>query len=198
MKKLSILISIIVLSCGSGGESPKDRVQTISKSVLMVIAPTDFQDDEFRTPYDSLTKAGVDVTVASTDTTPAKGMFGMVVKPDVMLEQVRVDDYDALVVVGGSGCEILWDNGVLHEIVRHFDSQDKLIAAICLAPITLGRAGILVDKIVTAHPAVRDEIGKCCMRCTEAQIEISGNIITCSGPKSSASFASAILNALSK
>ena len=162
--------------------------------MLIVIAHEDFRDEEFKEPYDLFMKSGIEVVVASTDTAPAKGMLGMTVKPDITLEQVNTDDFDGLVVVGGSGCEQLWDNEMLHNIVRRFNTDNKMIAAICLAPVILGRAGVLEGKVVTAYPTARDEVGKCCAQCTDADIEVSGNVITCSGPKAAADFATAILS----
>ena len=202
-KKFLIFAALLVLSCGSGGElSRTEEVhvkETVgAKIVLMVIAPKDFQDEEFKAPYDSLTKSGIRVVIASTDTTPAEGMFGMIVTPDIVLEDASADEYDAVVVVGGSGCEMLWDNATLRELVQDFNSQNKTIGAMCIAPVVLGRAGILVDKIVTAYPAVRDEIGRCCVRCTDADVEISGNVITCSGPKAAPDFARAILTVVNQ
>lgn len=193
-----VLFCISILSCGSGGESSNklEQEQAVSKAALMVVAPENFHDDEFSVTYDSLTQYDTRITIASTDTVPVTGMFGTVIKPDISLENLDTDDYDALIIIGGSGCEHLWDNETLHAIVRDFDSGEKLIAAICIAPMVLGRAGILVDKIVTAYPAVRDDIGKCCIRCTEADVEISGNVITCSQPSAAAGFAGAIISVL--
>jgi PfpI family intracellular protease len=198
MKGLLFIASILILSCGSGGESPTAREQevTTSKTAIIVIAQKDFHDDEFSITYDSLKKHNVNIKVASTDTTPATGMFGTLVNPDLTLDDLNADEFDALIVIGGKGCEQLWDNEILHGIVRDFDSRQKLIAAICTAPMVLGRAGILTDKIVTAYPAVRDEIGKCCKSCTDADVEISDNVVTCSEPKASASFAATIITIL--
>lgn len=201
---MRIILSVVVLlflCCGGGPGKPNEAAgseknATIAESILMVIAPNNFRDEEFKTPYDLFTKSGVKVVVASTATTPARGMNGMVVKPDVTLEEVKTDDFDGLVVVGGSGCEQLWDNVTLHTIVQSFNEQSKMVAAICLAPVVLARAGILEDKIVTAYPSVRDDIGKSCARCTDSDIEVSGNVITCSGPAAAPDFAEAILDML--
>ncbi|UCD05945.1 MAG: DJ-1/PfpI family protein [candidate division WOR-3 bacterium] len=194
MKNLLLLAFTLILSCGTGGEPSKAAEQ--KKSALIVIAPEDFRDDEFSVTYDSLKRHEVKITVASIDTTPATGMFGRVVKPDIALDKSNVDEFDALIIIGGKGCEQLWNNEILHTIVKEFDSQKKLIGAICIAPMVLGRAGILTDKIVTAYPAIRDEIGKCCRTCTDADVEISDNVVTCSRPEASASFAATIITIL--
>ncbi len=55
----------------------------MDKKVLMIIAHENFRDEELLTPKQIFEKNGIKVTIASTDTTPAKGMLGAVVKPDV-------------------------------------------------------------------------------------------------------------------
>jgi protease I len=203
MKRILSLGILLLIACGSGGEKQEEKAQeqtaTIATSVLMVIAHHDFNDDEFKASYDLFTKSGITVVVASTDvTTAAKGMAGMTVIPDITLQDVNPEDYDGLVVVGGDGCKTLWDNETLQQIVRDFNAATKTIAAICLAPMVFANAGILEDKIVTAHPSVRDEIGKCCAKCTDSEIEVSGNVITCSEPKAAANFAQTVLRVMNQ
>jgi len=201
MKKVLVLAFLLCLYCGGGEQTqaPTDtEMPQITKSVLMIIAPKDFRDEEFKEPYDLFTKSGIKVTIASTDMQPAQGMLGMTVKPDIILEQVIPDSFDVLVVVGGTGCETLWDNTVLHKIVQHFNDEKKTIAAICIAPVVLAHAGILKDTKATAYPAVKDEIGLCGATYTGTDVEVCGNIITCSGPTAAKDFAETILNTLSQ
>lgn len=203
MKKMLVVGILLAICCGGGGEKPTEissqpQEVTIAKSILMVIAPKDFRDEEFKEPYDLFTRSGIEVVIASTDTTPAKGMLGMIVIPDIVFEKVNTDEFDALVVVGGTGCAQLWDNEILHKIVQKFNAQGKTVAAICIAPMVLARAGVLVDRIVTAHASVRDAIGKLCARCTDSNIEVSGNVITCSGPNAAPDFAKSIMDMLGK
>lgn len=199
MKKVLVLAFLMCLYCGGGEQSQaptESEAPQIAKSVMMVIAPKDFRDEEFKEPYDLFTKSGMNVIVASTDTTPAQGMLGMSVKPDIILEQAIPDSYDVLVVVGGSGCRVLWDNTTLHKIVRHFNDEKKTIAAICIAPVVLAQAGILKDVKVTAYPTVKDDIAQCGATYTGADVEVCGNIITCSGPSVAKEFAETILSTL--
>ncbi len=194
----SFLFLVLLLSVACGGSQQSEIPQKVARSVLIVIAPKDFRDEEFKEPYDLFTKSGIKVTVASTDTIEARGMLGMVVKPDITLEQVQPDSFDALVVVGGTGCELLWDNAKLHQIVQKFHGAKKTIAAICIAPVVLGRAGVLQHVNVTAYPTVKDDIGKCGAQYTGHDVEVSGNIITCSGPQAAKDFATTILTTVSK
>lgn len=200
MKRILVLAILLTICCGGGEEqtqvvSPEKPTQ-IDKSVLMVIAPKDFRDEEFKEPYDLFTNSGIKVIVASTDTVPAKGMLGMTVTPDILLDQVIPDSFDALVIVGGTGCKILWDNTTLHKIVQNFNDTRKTIAAICIAPVVLARAGILKDIKATVYPTAKDNIEKYDADYTDADVEVSGNIITGSNPKASKDFATTILNTL--
>ena len=200
MKKFLCIIVLLVLGCGGGGDTASERVpqrediETLAQTILFVIASIDFQDEEFNTPYSLFKKSGFKVVVASTDTTPAKGRLGTIVKPDMTLEQVNAEEFDGLVVVGGAGCVQLWDDATLHTIVRHFNAESKPIAASCLAPVVLARAEILKDRMVTAHPSVQDDIGKSCAGCTDADVAVSGNVITCSRPEAISDFAEAIMD----
>lgn len=200
MKRILVLAILLTICCGGGEEqtqvvSPKKPIQ-IDKSVLMVIAPKDFRDEEFKEPYDLFTDSGIKVIVASTDTVPAKGMLGMTVTPDILLDQVIPDSFDALIIIGGTGCQVLWDNTTLHKIVQNFNDTKKTIAAICIAPVVLARAGILKNIKATVYPTSKNDIEKCGASYTGSDVEISGNIITGSNPKASTDFATTILDAL--
>lgn len=202
MKRL-LVIPFIFLCCGGGDQRPLPSTTTtkesrISKSVLIVIAPKDFRDEEFKEPYELLTNSGIKVVVASTDTSPSKGMLGMVVKPQTLLEAVEPESFDAIVVIGGTGCQVLWNNETLHKIIKKFDEKKKTIGAICIAPVVLARAGILKDKKATVYPGVAEEIIPLCANYTTAELQVSEHVITASGPKAAKDFAKAILEAISK
>ena len=195
---LTVLLFLFCRGQESKTETPAQVIPQSTKSVLMVIAPKDFRDEEFKEPYDLLTKSGIKVVIASTDTMPTKGMLGMVVNPQITLDQVNSESFDALVIVGGAGCQTLWDNATLHGIVQNFNANDKTIAAICIAPVVLARAGILREVKATVFPSVQDEITSCGAKYTGAKVEVDRNIITGSGPEAAKDFAVAISNSIKK
>jgi len=73
-------------------------------------------------------------------------------------EQVRPEDYDALVIPGGRAPEYLRLNEQVLNIVRHFADKNKPIAAICHGIQILAAAGILEGRSCTAYPAVAPEV----------------------------------------
>ncbi len=194
-----IFLALIGISCGQKKQEPQtakpiEEKLITPRSILMVIAPRDFRDEEFKLPFEYLRSLGHKITVAATDTTKAIGMLGLEVKPDLRIEGVDTLLYDAMILVGGTGSVIYWDNQTVHQLVRHFARPPKVLAAICLAPVTLARAGVLKDKEATVYKdrATIEEFKKGGAKYLEKNVVISGNIITASGPHAAESFAKAI------
>src|ERR1700681_1454544 len=73
-------------------------------------------------------------------------------------DQVKAEDYDALVLPGGRAPEYIRLNPRVLEIVRYFDKAKKPIAAICHAAQILTAAGILKGRKCSAYPAVGPDV----------------------------------------
>jgi len=73
-------------------------------------------------------------------------------------DEVKAEDYDALVVPGGRAPEYLRLNPKVLEIVRHFASKNKPIAALCHGAQILATAGVLQGKKCSCYPAVGPEV----------------------------------------
>lgn len=166
--------------------------------VLMVIAPRDFRDEEYARPREILESAGYAVTVASRSRETARGMLGMRVQPDLLLSGARAADYDAVVFVGGSGAQTYWDDPEAHRLAREAAEGGKVVAAICIAPVILARAGVLEGKQATVFdpPSLCAELTAHGATCTGASVQRDGRIVTASGPQAAEDFARSILAAL--
>ena len=124
------------------------------KKILMVIAQENFQDKELIKPKAVFEGAGASVFVAAPRKETAKGMLGGEVQPDFAISDVNASEFDAVVVVGGSGSpKYLWDDTQLRNLVRDAYEDGKVVAAICLSPVVLARAGILKGKEATVFPS---------------------------------------------
>jgi protease I len=73
-------------------------------------------------------------------------------------DDIREDDYDALVVPGGRAPEYIRLNPRVLDIVRHFEQSGKPIAAICHGLQVLTAAGVVRGKEVTGYPACAPEV----------------------------------------
>lgn len=120
--------------------------------VLLVIAHENFRDEEYFKPKEILEKAGHIVVTASTTRAICKGMLGKTVKPDILISDAIADNFAALVIVGGSGSQKLWDVSELQELIHEFYDLNKPIAAICLATVALFKSGLMQGKNATGWP----------------------------------------------
>ena len=73
-------------------------------------------------------------------------------------DEVKAEDYDALVIPGGRAPEYIRLNENVLDIVRHFAQTNKPIAAICHGPQVLAAAGVLTGVSCTAYPAVGPDV----------------------------------------
>jgi protease I len=71
---------------------------------------------------------------------------------------VNVEDYDGLVIAGGRAPEYLRLNKKVLEIVQHFFTTNKPVAAICHGIQILTAAGVVKGRKLTAYPAVGPEV----------------------------------------
>jgi protease I len=167
-------------------------------TILLIVAPEDFRDEEYFEPRDVFEAAGYTVVVASLTLDAASGMLGGQVVPDLLLADVDVAAYDAVVFVGGPGSAVYFDDPQAHRLAQSAVEQDKVLAAICIAPIALARAGVLEGKLATlSRPddqCVELEAGGA--TCTSGPIERDGRIVTATGPEVSTEFAEVVVQAL--
>ena len=98
-------------------------------------------------------------------------------------ENIKADDYDALVIPGGRAPEYLRLNPAVIACVQHFAKASKPIAAICHGPQLLTAANVIKGKTCTAYPAVKPDIDAagstwCEVNATASNACADGNIVT--------------------
>jgi len=113
------------------------------KKIVMIIAHVNFRDEELSVPKSIFEESGAIVHVASTSLEPAKGKLGMTLIPDMLVEDIRVENYDAVVFVGGTGASCYFNSKTAHDIAKSAYLKNKLICAICAGPVILANAGTL-------------------------------------------------------
>lgn len=166
------------------------------KKVVMIIAQKNFRDEELLTPKQILESEGAEVTVASSSLGTIVGMLGAKVKADILVSEINVADYDAVIFVGGTGASEYWDNATAHKIAQEAVEQGKVLGAICIAPVTLAKAGVLQGKKATVWQSEKGKLTSAGCNYTGASVEVDGNIITADGPSSAEEFGKAIAKAL--
>ncbi len=169
------------------------------KKVVMIIAKQDFRDEELLEPKKVLEDNGIIVKIASTVLGEVKGVLGAQVKTDLLVRDIRVSDFDALVFVGGAGAAQYWDDLLAHKLVQDtLKDPNKILAAICIAPVTLAKAGVLKDRKATVWPSESEQLKSMGANYTGNDVEKDGNVITASGPSVAKRFGEEIVKALKK
>jgi protease I len=166
------------------------------KTVLMVIAPEEFQDKEYEIPYKVLEENGIEVITASKNAGICHSSLGKDIEADLGIDEVGVGEFDAIVLVGGSGARVYLEDEILHDIIRGFEEEDKIVAAICIAPAILAKSGVLEGKNATVFPKHAHYLEENGANYTKKNVEIDGNIITANGPQAAKEFGEAISNKL--
>jgi len=167
--------------------------------VLMVIAEKDFRDEEFAVPNELIRSAGHSVTVASSGPGVAQGRLGMRVNPDTVISAVDPSAYDAVVIAGGSGCQTyLWSNKSLQEAVRRVYEKGGVVAAICIAPVVLARAGIIKGRKCTVFPSDESlaEMKRGGGILQNQAVVVDSKVVTGNGPNAAKAFGEAIIRLL--
>src|SRR4051812_26997435 len=135
----------------------------IRQSKILIMATNGFEQSELQVPLERLRAAGATVDVASPESGRIRGWaekdWGASVPVDKSLEDVRVPDYDALVLPGGVlNPDKLRTNARAIEIVRGFMDSSKPVAAICHGPWLLAEADVLEGRRVTSYRSVRTDM----------------------------------------
>lgn len=189
---ISLLVAILLFlpQPVSGGE------ESVEKKVVMIIAKNGFRDEELKEPKAVLEEGGVKVVLASSSTGTASGMLGARVKVEKTINEINPSDYDAVIFVGGRGASEYWQNPTAHSIAKKANEQGKLVCAICIAPVTLAKAGLLSGKRATVWSSEANQLKQAGAVYTGGGVEVDGNIITADGPGSAKAFGRTILEKL--
>ena len=149
-------------------------------SILIPLAQG-FEEIEAITIIDILRRANLEVISAALTSNPVEGAHAISVKADSEISQIKTEDVTAIVLPGGlPGSTNLRDDERIISLVQTIYKQGKYVAAICAAPIVLGRAGILQNKKVTCFPGMEDQLNGGIY--TPDSICVDGKIITGEGP----------------
>ncbi|MFQ5482773.1 MAG: DJ-1 family glyoxalase III [Nitrospinaceae bacterium] len=159
----------------------------MTKKVLVPLAPG-FEEIETITVVDILRRSGAKVTLAGTQEGLIEGSRGVRIQPDELLDGLDSADFDLIVLPGGQpGTTNLQNNPKVLALLRAMRQEDKLIAAICAAPLVLQAAGLLDEVRTTSHPSVRGQLNG--VSYSEERVVADGKIITSRGPGTAMEFA---------
>ena len=145
---------------------------------------------------DVLRRSGVEVTLVSvTGDRKVIGSHGIELVTDALFDDVDPDVSDVLFLPGGMpGAATLDKHEGLRRLILDFAAKNKPIAAICAAPMVLGKLGLLKGKKATCYPSFEQYLEGA--ECIDAPVVRDGNIITGMGPGAAMEFALTIVDLL--
>ena len=214
MKKLIIPILIIVLLGIAGilifkGQFKKEEISPqktkiempkTGKKAVMIIAFRDFRDAEYFVPKEILERAGIEVKTASNKIGIAVGADGGDTNVDLLVSQIEVADFDAIIFVGGPGALDALDNEDSYRVAKEAVAQNKVLAAICISPVILAKAGVLKGKKATVWTDFTKSQAKILERngaiFEEKSVVVDGKIITANGPSAAEEFGEKVVKLL--
>lgn len=139
-----------------------------------------FEETEALVTLDMLRRAGVDIKTVGIGTALVNGTHGIKVSSDIEESDVNFADCDGIILPGGMpGTENLYASDIVNKSVEFCNNENKLVCAICAAPIILGRKGLLNGHNAVCFPGFEKELNGAVI--TDVPCVKSGNIITAKG-----------------
>lgn len=148
---------------------------------IAVFLADGFEEIEAVSIIDILRRADIETTTISiSGNREVNGSHKIKILADKLFNEINIDDYSMIVLPGGMpGSKNLNEHPGLREQILNFHEQNKMLGAICAAPLVFGNLGILKNKKATCYPGYENQLHGAVV--TGEKTEVSGNIITGKG-----------------
>ena len=103
---------------------------------------------------------------------------GYVMESDLTFPDVKVAEYEAVMLIGGRAPEYLRNDARLLELLREFDRQEKWIFSICHGIQLVAAAGLAKGKTVTCYEHIRLEVETCGGRYVASETVRDGRLVS--------------------
>ncbi len=156
------------------------------KNVVVPLAPG-FEEIEVITVIDILRRAGARVFIAGIVDGAIEGSRGIKLIADESIDIINTERFDLLILHGGQpGADNLNNDPRVASLLKIMGDKNKLIGAICAAPIILKKKGLINNRKITSHPSVKEELGD---HYVDERVVVDQNIITSCSPGTAMEFA---------
>lgn len=164
--------------------------------MVYVFFATGFEEVEAIAPIDILRRANVEVRMISvTGEKVVKGSHGIEIVTDSLFEETDFSDGELLILPGGMpGTLNLEAHSDLAELLQFYFQKGKMLAAICAAPMVLGKLGLLNGQRATCYPSFEEYLLGA--EFSEDRVVVSENIITSRGAGTAMEFGLALVEKL--
>ena len=170
---------------------------TIHTPKIAILVEDLYQVLEVWYPYLRLREEAIEVKLIGTGTKDTYGSKeGYPAKVHTSINEVKVSDFDGVIIPGGYAPDILRRFPKVNEFVRDCDKAGKVVACICHGGWVLVSAGILKNRKVTCFCAIKDDLIAAGAHYLDQEVVVDGNLITSRKPEDLTAFTLAIVNKL--
>jgi protease I len=172
------------------------------KKVAALVA-NGFEQVELSEPFKALEQAGATVHIVSPDWPRVRGWnhteWGQEVVVDRSLDEVRANDYDALLLPGGvMNPDRLRMNPRAVQLVRDFHQAGKPIASICHGPWLLVEADVVRGRRVTSYPSIKTDLKNAGAEWLDQEVVTDRGLVTSRKPADIPAFTRKMIEAFAE
>lgn len=161
--------------------------------MLYIYFADGFEEVEAIATLDVIRRAGIDVLSVGVGSRNITGTHGIKIVCDISSDEATYSGLDGVVLPGGMpGTNNLLNNNYVVDAVKYANESGLLVAAICAAPMILGRLGILKGKKAVCFPGFEDELAGASI--SDDFVVTDGNVITAKGMGSAVNFGISIVS----
>lgn len=170
----------------------------------VILTADQFEDMEVSYPLFRLKEAGWQADLAAPTKKPIHGEFGYAqYMPDITIDKVNPDEYDLLVIPGGSpegAPAVIRKNKKAQEITQSFFAKNKPVASVCHGPWLLADAGVVKGRHVTCywHDGVPESVKEAGGLWEDKEVVVDGNLITSRWPDDLPAFMHEVMKLVGK
>jgi protease I len=137
------------------------------------------QDHEYIYPYYRVQEDGYEVDVAVRGKIQVNGIIGSKIIPTKDIPELKVDDYDLLILPGGAkSMEYMRQDKEILEFISDFNDSGKVIASICHAAQLLISAKVVKGRKISGYYSIKDDINNAGAIYTDEPAVVDANIVS--------------------
>lgn len=171
---------------------------SIKSAKILILATDGYERSELRVPLDELKRRGASVKIASIKEGQIKSWdktdWGDTVPVDLQAKDVKIEDFDALVLPGGqiNPDKLRIDDNAVR-VVREFVESGKVVAAICHAPWLLVEVDALRGRQATSYWSIKTDVKNAGATWKDEKVVTDEGIITSRSPDDLEAFVNKIV-----
>ena len=167
---------------------------------IACVLDVDYEDSEFKQPYDAFKEQGHQVTIAGLQSgKELKGKQGKVTtKAEIGIDQARPEQFDALFIPGGYSPDHLRADRRMVTFTKAFFDAGKPVFAICHGPQLLITARVFKGPMMTAWKTIQDDLQLVGANVVDQEVVVDKNLVTSRQPSDIPAFIRESLKLLEK